>query len=243
MTLASGLALVPALCASTTLGAQIPSVLIRVIDSTSQQPLPNAEIIDRVTGVRRFTNAAGEASMPRGADELALRGRQIGFQFIDLVVAASVDPVTFALARVAYVLPAVHTTTTSACATETDPAAALLSASVLSQLRLGAERYEEFRRAYPFRVQLERRTGDVTSSGDVKPTRARLETEHSDRWGERYVPNRIVERFPLGFSVPILFLTALADSVSGSVIVSLQSAWNRLAMPVSCAWPLRQSPR
>ncbi len=138
--------------------AQPRTLTVRVIDNASQQPLPNAEIIDRVTGVRRFTNAAGQASMPRGTNESALRVRQIGFQFIDRAVPALVDTVTFAL-------------------------------------------------------QLERRTGDVTSAGDVKPTRAQRETEQSDRWGERYVPDRIVERFPLGFSVPILFLTALADSV------------------------------
>ncbi len=213
MTLASGFALFSALCTSTVLGAQASSVLVRVVDDASKQPLPNAELIDRVNGTRRFTNEAGEARIPRGPGDLALRVRQIGFQFIDREIPASADTATFELKRIAYALPAVQTTTTNACQTETNPVAALLSASVLEQLRAGAERYEQFRRAYPFRVRQERRSGNLTPSGDVKPTRANVETEHSDNWGERYVPNRVVERGRFGFTVPILFISALADSV------------------------------
>jgi hypothetical protein len=149
--------------------------------------------------------------MLRDARELVLRVRQLGFQFVDRVIAVGTDSSTFELQRVAYVLPAVRTTATAACATETDPQAAMLSASVLEQLRAGAERYEEFRRAYPFRVRLERRSANISSAGDVRAVRANLETEHSGKWGERYAPNSIIRRTRLGFTVPILFIAALAD--------------------------------
>jgi hypothetical protein len=212
---ASGLVItLVALSASPSLNAQSAGVLVRVVDDVSQRPLPNAEVIDRVNGTRRFTNEAGEAQVPRGALDLALRVRQLGYQFLDRVIPPGVDTASFELTRIAYVLPAVHTTATNVCDVETDSAAALLSAAVLAQLRQGAERYEQFRKAYPFRVRLERRSGNILSHGDVRPTRANLESEHSDRWGERYVPNRIVERGGgIGFSVPILFLSALADPV------------------------------
>lgn len=199
--------------------AQQRTLTVRVVDGTTQIPLPNAEIIDRVTGARRFTNASGEAFMPRGAGELALRVRQLGFQFIDRVIPFSADTATFSLTRVAYVLPVVHTTAVNACASVTDSATTLLSAAVLAQLRVGAERYEQFRRAYPFRVRLERRTGDVTPTGDVRPRRATVETEHSDRWGERYRPRRIVEPVPFGFTVPILSHSARRLLVLGASLL------------------------
>lgn len=195
------------------LSAQSAMVRVRVIDENSKQPLPNAEVIDRVDGTRRFTNEAGEAEIPRRRSELALRVRQLGFQFVDRTIGVDADTASFEMRRVAYVLPVVKTTTTTSCETETDSTTAMLSASVLEQLRASAERYEEFRKAYPFRVQLERRSGNITPDGDVKPTRANMETEHSDKWGEQYVPNRIVERTRRGFTVPILFISALADSV------------------------------
>jgi len=36
-------------------------LLVRVIESGSPQPLPNAEVIDLESGARRFTNTAGKA--------------------------------------------------------------------------------------------------------------------------------------------------------------------------------------
>jgi len=194
-------------------GAQPAIVRVRVVEEATNEPLPNAEIMDRVSGTRRFTNAAGEALFPRDTRSIALRVRQLGFRYVDGTIGVGVDSATFALKRVAYILPPVHTTTTTTCSPGTDSTAATLSAAVLEQLRAGAERYEAFRREYPFRVRLERLSGNITPDSDVKPTRASMETEHSDRWGERYAPNRIVAHTPRGFSVPILFISALADSV------------------------------
>lgn len=198
------------MCTPTAVTTQ--TVHVRVVDE-QKTALPNAEIIDRVNGTRRFTNATGEALVPRGDNELHLRVRQLGFQFIDRTVPMHLDTVTFELKRVAYALPTLRTTTTSACLSDGDPRAALLSAAVLEQLRASAERYEEFRRVYPFRVRLERISGNIMSTGDVRPTRASQETETSDRWGERYVPDQIIKRTGVGFSVPILFIAALADPV------------------------------
>lgn len=203
----------PFACLLFPLALTAQTVRVRVVDEATKSPLPNAEVIDRVNGARRFTNEAGEALMPHGERELALRVRQLGFRFIDRTIPLGVDSATFELTRVAYVLPAVRTTASTACAIDGDPQSATLSAAVLEQLRAGAERYEAFRRAYPFRVQLERRTGNISFNGNVRPTRASLETEHSDRWGERYAPNEIIQRTGIGFSVPILFISALADPV------------------------------
>ena len=86
--------LVPAI-----LTAQSATLRVRVIDQVTNQPLPNAEVMDRVDGTRRFTNEAGEAELPRGRPELALRVRQLGFQFVDRTIGADVDTASFEMTR------------------------------------------------------------------------------------------------------------------------------------------------
>jgi hypothetical protein len=65
-----------------------PPLVIRVVERTTQQPLPNAEVIDLDGGARRFTNAEGEARLAWGpTGRLRLRVRQLGFQFFERDVA------------------------------------------------------------------------------------------------------------------------------------------------------------
>ena len=169
--------------------------------------------------VQRFTNDRGEARVPWPASgRLSLRMRQIGFKFVERIVERrpndrSADTLTVALARVVFALPEVVTRESSHCGSAgSDSLAKILSVPALEQLRLGAERYEAFRKAYPFQIEQERRT--ITVGVDSKPKAERRGTEHAESgtWGDRYEPGNVIERLPNGFSVPILFISALADS-------------------------------
>lgn len=80
-------------------------------------------------------------------------------------------------------------------------------------LRFGAEQYGTFRQRYPFRLTLERRT----QSGGPGRFGARIETSTeettSSEWGDRYFPGRVIQRTGASsWFVPLLFVTALADS-------------------------------
>lgn len=200
--------------------AAAPALLVRVVEDVTRQPLPNAEVIDLGSGARRFTNGDGEARLAwPDSGRLRLRVRQLGFQFVDrALVRASVGPsavdsVTVTLTRVAYTLPRVATRATLRCDTETDTVTKLLAAAALEQLRMGAERYDAFRKAYPFQVRQQRRTVRFASTGKAKEVRDGTEDVRSEDWGEPYRPGRVIEQNARGFSVPLLFLSALADSV------------------------------
>src|SRR6187397_591729 len=98
---------------------QAPVLVVRVIEFASQQPLPNAEVIDLESGARRFTNAAGEARVAWPASaRLRLRVRQLGYQFVDRDIArvapgdVVIDTMTVTLGRIAYALPDVATRVT-----------------------------------------------------------------------------------------------------------------------------------
>lgn len=197
---------------------QPPALRVKVVDDGSQQPLPNAELMDLGSGAHRFTNDRGEAVLPWPGDgRLRLRVRQLGFQFVDrtLVRDANASPasdtITVALRRVAYALPQVFSNTR--CGSDTDPASRLLSASVLEQLRAGAERYKEFRLAYPFHVRQERRTGTIGTDGKIRSFRRGSEEVDSEDWGDPYQPGEVVQRTGLRFTVPILFIATLADAL------------------------------
>ena len=196
-----------------------PALLVRVVEGTSQQPLPNAEVIDLDSGARRFTNGAGETRIAWPEQgRLRLRVRQLGFQFMERELTqpstdAALDTATFALSRVAYVLPDVATRATSACATEGDSVAKLLSVVALGQLRMGAERYDAFRKAYPFQIRQNRRTVRFHPNGTARQIREETEQARSDDWGERYRPGRVIDRRGGNFTASLLFLSALGDSV------------------------------
>ncbi len=197
--------------------AQPSTLTVRVREDGTRRPLPNAEVIDLGSGTHRFTNEQGEVRLvwPVGGT-LRLRVRQLGFQMVERTANRSdgvptSDTIAFALKRVPFVLPGVVTTATDRCDEEVDSLAKRLSVPALEHLRLGAERYDAFRRAYPFRVRQERRTITVDSLGKPKHVRQNHERARSEDWGEPYHPGRLVHRTALGFSVPILFLGALAD--------------------------------
>lgn len=192
--------------------AQERDITILVRHDGTDAPLTNAEVIVLGSTTRRFTGADGIAVLrvPAGRD-VTLRVRQIGFVFRDQVVPASeAGTITVRLARIPFALPVVSTRASSACdgITASDGA---LESWALSQLREGAERYEAFRKEYPFDVRVIRRT--ITEPrrprqriGDVR------ERTTSARWGEPYRVGQVVHEQALGFSVPILFVSTLGDS-------------------------------
>lgn len=202
------------------LGRQLPPLVVRVVDDVSRRPLTNAEVLNLASGENRFTDERGEArlSWPSGG-KLDLRVRQIGYKYVERLLQQQsagmqrADTAVFELHAVAYALPAVATTATRHCGPEDDSTKAL-SAIVLEQLRSGAERYGAFRRAYPFRVRIERRTARRDVDGKLKLVRVADEETDAERWGDPYVAGKILQYGPGGgLSVPILFLSSLADPV------------------------------
>ncbi len=211
-------------------GAQpSPTVVVRVVDAPTRRPLANADVVDFATGASRLTDERGQvrvAAAPGAA--LRLRVRQIGYQPFERRVergapaaggASGSDTLTVALERVAFRLPGVVATADVACPardtaglTQGDTTAAALTTGVLLQIRTAAERYDSFRRAYPFRVRVERRTAEVLRDGTAPRIAVARESGESDRYAQPYRPGSLIRRERGGFSVPVLFVTALADA-------------------------------
>jgi hypothetical protein len=195
----------------------VASVVVRVLDRVSGQALPNADVLDLGSGTHRLTNARGEARLDwpaRGA--LRLRVRQLGYRFVERELRASgadLDSATVALERVAFVLPELRAEARHQCDAPPDSASRQLALLALGQLRLAAEHYDQFRRAYPFEMRGERRTVLVGSDGRPKQVRVNREHETSDRWGDPYRPGDVLRRERRGFSASLLFISTLADSV------------------------------
>jgi hypothetical protein len=194
--------------------AQQSVATIRVVDSLSRRGIGSADVADLRSGFRTRTNAEGEARLPWPADgSLSIRVRQLGYVAVtrELRRDAGVNALTIAIERVSYVLPPVKTKSTSACAPAADSVSARLSVMALEQIRLGAERYEAFRRDYPFRATITRRTATITANGK----HARLSEETGDvgseTWGDPYRPGEVIQRSGLGFTIPLLFLGTLAQ--------------------------------
>lgn len=189
--------------------AQSRDLVVVVRADADSRPLQNAEVFVIGTNDRRFTNASGIAVLRIGSVAQTIRVRQIGFAFRDVAVPAA-DTVEVRLVPIPFALPTVRTRAASACDGIT-PADGALEAWALSQLREGAERYESFRKAYPFEVTQMRRTVSAPRSKQER-VRDMRERVSSARWGERYERGMVVQEGPLGFSVPILFLATLGDS-------------------------------
>lgn len=188
---------------------------VRVVEDSTLQPLPNAEVALPASGTRYLTNGRGEIRLSRPAvGSLAIRVRQIGFRPVTRELAAVPgDTVVVRLERVAYELPRVVTTADPGCADLPDPASAERSARVLEQLRASAERYEFFRREYPFEVEMGRRSAHAAGGRTPQRVVESIGTSNSDVWREPYRPGHVLLREGrLGFEVPILFLSTLADS-------------------------------
>jgi hypothetical protein len=196
-------------------GRQPSMVTVTVIDAGARYALTNADVTDLATGQHRFTNEYGQARLPWPSDgQLRLRVREVGYKPVTRTIkrdAASDEATTFAMSKVAYVISPVRAT--SHCVTTDDSASLALSVSVLDQLKQGAEKYNEFRRLYPFTASVERRTALVPEKGPVRRILREKEEFKSDTWEERYKPGDIVEYSRDGFKAPILFLSTLGDSV------------------------------
>lgn len=186
---------------------------VLVTEVGTDRALPNAEIVNRANGEALLTDSDGIAVIPsRWAGVISLRVRQIGFRYADIAVPGTDSSRTIhvVLRRVAYTLPSVDVSRVS-CADTPAPDAALIAATALEQLQMAAERYNTFKRQFPFTAFVERRTKTFNAKGQPVRDRSYEEPTPSSEWGERYDAKRIVDDLPLGFSVQILFLAHLAD--------------------------------
>ncbi|MFN2637537.1 MAG: hypothetical protein ABR585_10955 [Gemmatimonadaceae bacterium] len=193
---------------------QPSTVVIRVVDELSKRGLTNADVTDLATGQHRLTDERGEARLAWPDNgQLRLRVREIGYSPVERTLhqTARDDPSIFELKRVAYVITPVKAT--SHCASEADSASLELSVAVLEQLRQGAEKYDQFRKTYPFEATVERRSALIPSRGDVKRIVSRKEKYSSDNWEFGYRPGAIVEYEGGTPTVPILFLSTLGNSL------------------------------
>jgi hypothetical protein len=193
---------------------QPATIVIKVVDSLAQYPLANADVINLATGQHRFTDELGQTYFTWPGDgQLRLRVREVGYQPRQQTLQRSVvgGAITLAMSKVAYVLSTVRAT--SHCSTTADTTSLDLSFAVLDQLKQGAEKYNEFRKLYPFELTLERRIAAVPPENEQPRIFVTTETYRSDRFEGRYKPGDIIEYKRGTFQVPILFLSTLGDSV------------------------------
>ena len=199
------------------IAAPLPvTLLIRVVDSASRLPLPNAEV--STPSKRRLTDAEGNVRFPwPEGGAISIRVRQLGFRYADRTLhrgtsrTATEDTVVVALAHAVFALPQVVTQAEARCRGVQKPASMALSHSTMELLRFGAEQYISFRAAYPFHVSLVRRT---VRSAVFKGPRAEeaKESAESETYGDPYLPGMVIVRTRVGYYVPVLFVSALADS-------------------------------
>jgi hypothetical protein len=197
---------------------RIPTMLlVRVVDSVTRNPLPNAEVSS--PRFRRLTDAEGNArfTWPEGG-AISIRVRQIGFRLTDRTVrrgtspTATEDTVVVVLARATFALPQVVTTADSRCVERLDSASLALSSSSMELLRFGAEQYNSFRATYPFNVVLNRRTVRNQAVFTGSRIEEHRETAESETYGDVYAPGRVLLRTRAGYYIPVLFVAAMADS-------------------------------
>jgi hypothetical protein len=196
---------------------QPSAVVVTVIDSLARYPLANADVIDLITGQHRFTDESGlvRVAWP-GNGVLKLRVREVGYQPRERTLRQSSTPnaaATFEMSKVAYVISPIKAVSHCSDTAAADSGSLDMSVSALDQLKQGAEKYDEFRRHYPFEVTVERRTAAVPTTGDLKRIIVSKETFRSESWERAYRPGDIIQYERDGFTVPLLFLSTLGDSV------------------------------
>ena len=212
------------LCA--TLGAVAPStlraqasamLLVRVHDSLSGAPLPNAEVT--ALGRKTLTGPKGQVRIvwpPEGV--LFVRVRQLGFRYVQRTVqrgtSTTEDTLTIAMQRGAIALPQMVAAAPARCRDEDANAPPTpLSQSAMELLRFGAEQYGTFRGRYPFALLLERHTDLFVRGSNIPRRENSEELTSSDEWGDRYAPGQVLQRTGAqSWFVPLLFVSALADS-------------------------------
>jgi len=215
------LALAPLAVAASWPGSHTPVVpavlLLRVVDSATRAPVPNAEVT--ASSRRGLTDAKGEVRVlyPENG-ELRVRVRQLGFRYVDRTFhhdassTAEEDTAVVALVRVGFALPQVVVRAERRCEEKGDPAHVALSQASMELLRFGAEQFENFRRVYPFDITMERRTV-LTTRAMSMGRKPEVDTTASNEWGDRYIPGKVLtESGRDEYFVPLLFVSALADS-------------------------------
>lgn len=193
--------------------AQQPAAVIKVVDSLSRRGIASADVTVLRPALRTRTDAEGEVRLPWPTDgNLTVRVRQLGYAQTtrELRRDSGVNSFIIPIERLSYVLPPVRTTT-STCAPSEDSVSARLSVMALEQIRLGAERYEAFRRDYPFRATITRRTATVGPDGKLRRFVEETGEVQSENWGDPYRRGRIIQASGSGFLIPLLFLGALAQ--------------------------------
>ena len=195
---------------------QPATTMVFVVDELSRRALANADVVDLETGNHRFTNEGGEVRLLWPANgQIRLRVRQVGYQPMTRTITrenTSERGTFFPLKRVAYTVSPVRAM--SKCITESDSESRALSVAVLEQLRQGAEKYEQFRRSYPFEARVPRRTVFLNSPRKRLAVAADTLNFESDDWETKYRPGKIVEHpAENSFKIPVLFLSTLADTV------------------------------
>jgi hypothetical protein len=130
----------------------LPSMLlVRVRDSLSGAPLPNAEVT--AIGRKTLTGPQGQVRIVWPAEGvLTVRVRQLGFRYVERTVqrgtspTATDDTLTIAMQRAAFALPQVTAVAHARCREEDANAPpTTLSQSAMELLRFGAEQYGTFR--------------------------------------------------------------------------------------------------
>ena len=185
-----------------------------VVDSLSRRPLPNAEVRELSSGQRRMTNERGAAYLTWPSDApLKLRVRQVGYTPREALVGITTTrrSLTLAMNQVAYVLSGVRAR--GHCTAPRDTTLLDVSALALDQLQQAAQKYDDFRRAYPFEAFVERRTVAVTADSAPKRVRVAKERYRSDNFDTEYRPGDVVRGRSTQFRVPLLLLSNLGDSV------------------------------
>ena len=194
---------------------QPAALVLTVIDSGARYPLANADVIDLESGQHRLTAESGRTRVMWPSDgQLRLRVRQVGYQPLQRTLHQANTPdgaATLAMSRVAYVISTVKAL--SHCSAPDDSAAVDMSLAALDQLKQSAEKYDQFRRRYPFEATIERRTAAVPKAGDLKRIVVSKEKFRSEDWAGKYKPGDIIQFYYGEFTVPILFLSTLADTV------------------------------
>jgi hypothetical protein len=205
---------------SATSRAQGPTMLlVRVRDSLSGAPLPNAEVT--AIGRKTLTGPQGQVRILWPAEGvLTVRVRQLGFRYVERTAqrgtspSATEDTLTIAMQRAAFALPQMTAVAHARCRDDDANAPPTpLSQSAMELLRFGAEQYGTFRGRYPFALTLERRTELVDPRRNVPKRDSTMEQTSSEEWGDRYFPGRVLQRTGAqSWFVPLLFVSALADS-------------------------------
>ena len=194
---------------------QPSTILVTVVDELSRHGLTNAEVVDLASGQHRFTDENGQTRLPISAGPLRIRVREIGYQPVERTIERASVPaegLVVELKRVAYVISPSRVSS-ARCSIDADSASRIVSASALAQLQESAEKWERFRKSYPFEARIERRTAYVDGAPTARRIVRGIETYRSDKNEDVYKPGQIFIYTPgrLNTEISLLSISMLAD--------------------------------